>query len=101
MGARIVRSHKFGIDPFDDMRRLAEVRTFFDVGANIGQTAKEALRAFSAARVFSFEPHPDTFRELSLNLPSQKRFEAVPLALSAAPGRAQLTVFKESTQLTS
>ena len=48
---------RYGISPFVDIARLnrawsRSVQTFFDVGANIGQTAQEALKAFPEARIF-------------------------------------------------
>jgi FkbM family methyltransferase len=40
----------------------------FDVGANIGDYARLLVRSIPQARVFSFEPNPDTFKVLSSNL---------------------------------
>jgi FkbM family methyltransferase len=42
-------------------------RTIFDVGAHIGQTANEFRRRFPKARIFSFEPFPNSFQTLSAN----------------------------------
>src|SRR6059058_5875426 len=40
-----------------------------DAGANIGQmTSLLAARAGAAGRVLAFEPHPDVFKELSVNV---------------------------------
>ena len=61
---------QYGISVYDDIARLnrawdRSVSTFFDVGANVGQTTREALRRFPSARVYAFEPHPTSFRELA------------------------------------
>lgn len=42
------------------------IRTVIDVGANTGQYARSALRVFPEAIVYSFEPLPRAFEELSL-----------------------------------
>jgi FkbM family methyltransferase len=82
----------YGIDPWLDIARLSrawgtKVEVFFDVGANIGQTACAALAAFPAAHVFSFEPHPETFQRLSM-LRAQ-RFSAYSIAFSDREGEAK------------
>jgi FkbM family methyltransferase len=81
---------RYGVDPFLDIQRLdrtwgTSVNTFFDVGANIGQTAQEALVAFPDARIFSFEPQPDTFRKLCTL--SDPRLVVHPLALADHDGQ--------------
>jgi FkbM family methyltransferase len=45
--------------------RALGIETIIDVGANVGQFAREALSLFPAARVLSFEPVPEAFRALS------------------------------------
>jgi FkbM family methyltransferase len=57
----------YGVDVMQDIKRLARdspIRTFFDVGANTGQTATRALKFFPGVRVFAFEPNPVTFSRL-------------------------------------
>lgn len=60
---------RFGISPFLDMSRLNSVwgrrmEVVFDVGANVGQFAKEVRREVPGAIIHSFEPHPKTFEVL-------------------------------------
>jgi FkbM family methyltransferase len=55
-----------GVDPLWDIQRLAArhglaIRTAFDIGAHVGETATEYLQAFPEAQVHSFEPHPNSF----------------------------------------
>ncbi|MBI1792660.1 MAG: FkbM family methyltransferase [Chloroflexi bacterium] len=44
---------------------------FFDVGANIGYYSESLLTNFPSAKIFAFEPNPDTFQ--TLNMLSQKK----------------------------
>ena len=84
----------YGIDYMWDIKRLAEfeglsVRTFFDVGANTGQTSERALSEFPAAEVIAFEPHPGTFAELQ-RLSKCQHFASHNIALSDSNGIANL-----------
>ena len=52
-----------GQDPFSDIVRLSgtrAVRTIFDVGANVGQTASALSAMFPESTIYSFEPFADT-----------------------------------------
>jgi FkbM family methyltransferase len=74
-----------------DIQRLCKiwnlpVHTFFDVGANTGQTSKSALSSFNQAKIFAFEPDPDIFSALSANLYGSLRFTGYNLALSNVQG---------------
>lgn len=85
---------RYGVEPFLDMQRLTRawrrpVETFFDVGANVGQTAVEAREAFPSARIFSFEPHPLTFQRLRAAIPASALFSAHQLAFSDKEGSAK------------
>jgi FkbM family methyltransferase len=67
-GFQVMR-HKHGrqIDVFADQQALLkglEVRCIFDVGANVGQTARRYRKLFPDATVHSFEPDPEVFRNL-------------------------------------
>jgi FkbM family methyltransferase len=83
-----------GTDVFSDIKRLSEawnypIKIFFDVGANDGATAEAALSHFVDARIFSFEPHPLTFRKLCANI-SRPRFKAFNIALGDEKREAEL-----------
>lgn len=84
---------RYGVEPFLDIERLSRiwkmpVRTFFDVGAHVGETAEAAREAFPSARIFSFEPHPATFEKLRSVIPANGRFSAHHLAFSNKEGTA-------------
>lgn len=92
---------KFGIDWLHDVKKLAAVwhyvlHTFFDVGANVGQTALAALDRFPGIIVYSFEPHPSTFEQLRRHVERQPTVEPVQLALGAEKGLAEMFEYDES-----
>jgi FkbM family methyltransferase len=82
---------EFGRDLWVDVKRLlagTEISTVFDVGANEGQSAKEFLRLFPGARIFSFEPTPAVFERLRSLAMTQPLVRPVNKALGEEPGTA-------------
>ncbi|KQT58433.1 hypothetical protein ASG52_21450 [Methylobacterium sp. Leaf456] len=75
----------------------AEIKTVFDVGANIGWVTISFLNAYRDARVWAFEPIPHVFSTLQENVarvtdPSRlERAEFVNLALGADNKQAAMT----------
>jgi len=55
----------------------------FDVGAHIGKYSKLITKAINNAEVYSFEPHPITFKILKKNIESVKNVNLYNLALSS------------------
>jgi FkbM family methyltransferase len=99
-------SSRYGVEPFSDIRRLSEkwnysIRTFFDVGANEGQTALIALLYFPQARIFSFEPHPATFSALLSKLGNRKNLQCVNLALGSQAGELEMFEYESASVLNS
>jgi len=70
-GVRIFREKALprGIDISVDIDGLIDspVQVIFDVGANIGQTARRFHEGFPNAHIYSFEPVKDTFETLVRN----------------------------------
>lgn len=93
-GLRIMRDLPFGNDRFHDLRRVfsqREVRTVVDVGAHVGNTAREFRRQWPQAVVHCCEPVPHTFAELSTNAAHPlNRFHQV--AIGAIEGQLELHV---------
>jgi FkbM family methyltransferase len=92
----------FGIDYMLDIERLARtwdipIQTFFDVGANIGQTSSLALSSFREAHVFAFEPDPVTFSKLTRRLGQHARLGTYNVAMSNARGPAPFFQYASST----
>jgi FkbM family methyltransferase len=91
---------QYGILPFLDISRLSKawgstVTIIFDVGANIGQTSRQARDAFPDARIHAFEPHPETFGKLKISA-AQDRFLAYQLALGEKDGEATFYEYASS-----
>jgi FkbM family methyltransferase len=92
-----LHSMPFGQNVWLDIARLSERRGFpincaFDVGANAGQTSLTMLGNFPNAEVYSFEPHPDTFKRLAVSLKG-RRAQAFNIALSDKSGKAELFTY--------
>lgn len=78
-----------GVDP------RAGDAAFIDVGANIGTTLVPALRRHGFANAIAFEPEPQNFRLLALNLvlnDLEARVRTFEMAISDHEGFAELTI---------
>jgi len=93
MVRRILGIRSFNSDE-DQLRMIPSAATIFDAGANLGQSAKNYRRLYPQANIWSFEPAPDSFRELEHCLPN--KFTAMRVALSDSKGEAQLNIGDES-----
>lgn len=88
----------YWIGDFDEVanyvvRHLRPADAFIDIGANCGFVTLLASSVVPAQRIWSFEPNPDTFRELRANLDlNELPVNAVNLGLSDTPGRVRLFV---------
>lgn len=70
------------------------VRTIFDVGANVGQFANLILRNNPNADIYSFEPHPASFSKLSqIKTPNFKCFN---VGLGATNSKMILYDYKDN-----
>lgn len=66
-GLKIYRKLPFGLDPIDDIKfvlRDYQIKMIFDVGANIGQSAKVYRSHFPSSEIHCFEPIADTYELL-------------------------------------
>ena len=89
-GTRIYRVLPRGLDPFADIRThlpFLEVSTIFDVGANVGQSAKKFSRYFPNSEIYCFEPVAETYRELQRELGARFNVHTFQFALGARPGQ--------------
>ena len=70
-------------------RRLNKrMRVIFDVGANVGEWSLNALRWAKKAKVYAFEPFPETFNVLKKKV-RNRRFLPFSLALSSETGQKE------------
>jgi FkbM family methyltransferase len=84
-----------------DIERLAQswgyaVETFFDVGANVGETALAAFHIFPDVHVYSFEPHPSTFSNLRQRIGTGRKFSGENVALGHAVGSVDMFEYDAS-----
>lgn len=82
-----------GIDLARDISRdvnLAEIKTIFDVGANVGNMALDFSRAFNDSKVYAFEPIQETFRTLCERTSGCSMIERHQLAFSDLIGSASV-----------
>jgi len=94
-GRRIYRILPRGVDIAQDLAHALpayRVDTIFDVGANIGQSAREYLRCFPGSRIYCFEPAQKTFCTLQNNLRGQQRIRCFNQALGAAVARGKIVL---------
>lgn len=91
-----------GTDLFHDIAGWlpnTRVATIFDVGANVGQSARAYRKAYPAAAIHSFEPVPATFARLQAAVRGLN-VAAHPVALGAAAASAQVAETSSSTRNT-
>ena len=88
--ARRLASGDYEPEVTDALRSVAsEGRTVVDVGANVGyHTLNCAVLVGKAGRVYAFEPNPDVFRYLALNVTENgaANVVTVPLAVARTSG---------------
>jgi FkbM family methyltransferase len=88
-----------GIDLFDDLRLWLPnlcVETVFDVGANVGQSARKYLTEFPGSPIYCFEPVGENFQKLEENLRGQQNVQSFKLALSSAKGTGEMELGGDS-----
>lgn len=68
-----------------------EIRTIFDVGANVGDTAVKYRQAYPAAVIWAFEPVNATFRELERIAADGAGIRAFNVALGASDEEGRIT----------
>ena len=76
-------------------RLITDPKTIFDVGANVGQSAKTYRRLYPNADIWSFEPFPATYKTLCRSL-SDERFHPTQLALSDRISKTELNIGAQS-----
>jgi FkbM family methyltransferase len=88
-GTRIYRTPPRGVDRFADIENSLpnlQVNIVFDVGANVGQSARSFRANFPDAKIYSFEPVDTTYRRLERELRGYANIQTSKLALGAESG---------------
>jgi FkbM family methyltransferase len=89
----------FGVDLYADLKRFDanfKMDTVFDIGANEGQTYLEIREAFPKAKIFSFEPCSQTFKNLIVNTLNDKKATALNIAFGSENADAVLVAANDS-----
>lgn len=68
------------------LAKTADIKTVFDVGAGVGSKTKEMMEVFGACEIYSFEPHPKTYKKLVTNTKGLKRVKTFNLGLGKREG---------------
>jgi FkbM family methyltransferase len=76
-------------------RLVGQTPVIFDVGSNVGEYSELVIRAIPGARVFAFEPNPDTFEILRVNLEGTS-IRCVPLGVGSHEGSQVLYVYPDA-----
>lgn len=77
------------------------LRTIFDVGANIGQTALGFHASFPEATIYSFEPFAETYKLLESNTAAIPNVRLQPIALGSSESTMQVGASSESSLVNS
>ncbi|MBT1702029.1 FkbM family methyltransferase [Chryseosolibacter indicus] len=87
------------LDKIDELLN-EEVNIIFDIGAHHGRFAAQIAARFASAKIYCFEPSPDSFKTLKQNLNLEK-FALVQAALSDFTGLADFYIneFDETNSL--
>ncbi len=92
---RLRKNAPFGISWEWDVHGLLggqpDELTIFDIGANVGQTAKSLAEVFPSSKIYSFEPVPETFAKLQNNTARIRNVECINMALGDTAGEAVVT----------
>ena len=70
-----------------DIQRFASTRelgVIFDVGANVGQTARRLIKYFPNACIYCFEPSSDSYKKLHAVYGWRRNVHCIPMALGGA-----------------
>lgn len=71
---------------------LGQVRTIVDIGANVGASAVYFALHYPRARVFAFEPDPESYRVLEMNTADLPSISAFNVGLCDRDARSELYI---------
>lgn len=95
-GCRVFRDplpHGFDYSHDIDKRFGADsIKTVFDVGANVGQSALAYLHMFPQAEIYSFEPVSSTYKQLTATAQRSPRIHVYNVGMGREPGQVTINV---------
>jgi FkbM family methyltransferase len=98
-GYHIINKTQFGNDILTDIKTIfqpAKKLTLFDIGANLGQTSLEFVKAFPKSRIYSFEPDPDTYSGLVKETKTYSEIKTFNIGFGEQKARLQMNINKGS-----
>jgi FkbM family methyltransferase len=75
-----IHIYRPGPDRFSYLQTF-DIQTVLDIGANVGQFAKEIRQLLPAAKIYSFEPIKECFEQLNENMKGDRNFKSFNFAL--------------------
>jgi FkbM family methyltransferase len=91
MGLRLHRIRNHGHEDWYDIRKSAcRIETIFDVGANVGQTARRFRSSFPKAAIYCFEPVREMFEELQKSLAGHSKVQVFQVAMGNTSGTGKI-----------
>lgn len=91
--SRFFKNSPRGLDLAHNLARFLpnwQCGVIFDVGANVGQSAREFSNRFDYSEIHCFEPFPATFEELRRNASIIPRIHLHPYALSTVQAHVKV-----------
>ncbi|MDW7690528.1 FkbM family methyltransferase [Flammeovirgaceae bacterium SG7u.111] len=101
-GLTVYRNLPIGIEPLRDLKsdfKNYQFHTFFDVGANVGQTALHFKRLYPKSVIWCFEPVKKTYEVLKSNT-ANKHIKCHQIALGAKAMTQDIEVHKDNIDST-
>jgi FkbM family methyltransferase len=93
-GWNLYKKIPFGLDPYLDLKskfKEYKFKTFFDVGANVGQSVKAMRKQFPKVEIYCFEPVKKTFELLKANT-MQLQVNYYQIAFGSKPDEIEILV---------
>ncbi len=98
LGLKVYSLRSHGREDWFDIRRAgARIDVIFDVGANVGQSARKFRSAFPRATIYCFEPVRSTFETLRAAAEGDAGIRCHRLALGSRPGRSTVYLTEHDT----
>jgi FkbM family methyltransferase len=101
INTHIHRTVPHGVDFIEDITKLLPMydgKTVFDVGANIGQSARFFLDKFPHSHIYCFEPVSSTFRQLQRNMKGVERVHCYQFAFGSQKRAVKMVLQDRSTR---
>jgi FkbM family methyltransferase len=92
-GIILISSLPRGVNIFNDIKKALpnySLDTIFDVGANVGQSAKTYISYFPSSQIYCFEPIRKTFLSLQDNIMPNKNVNCFQIAFGSYKGKAMM-----------